>query len=600
MKSILHRNHWEELRNTIFRFPLANAFALSAFTVISFLNHHSHSEQPEWIYKLLAIILLGLPGFIASELFEEANQIRIRRKWYSKVLMLAYLIWQFYALPNQLQESHIIGLVIKFFILNLLVSFSGYLNKRLVVYFWQFNKNLFFRLLQTVLYAAVLYLGLAGAILAMEKLFLITWPDTIYVDTFFLLVFVFGTLFFTAGIPQSLDAPVFYPSGLKVFVQFVLVPLVLVYILILYGYGIKISLLWELPSGWVANLVLASGVASFLTVLLVWPISTHQENRWTRVFNKWIFKILIPLVGLMILALYQRVNQYGWTEERFLVAIGSAFLLVNCFYFGFWKNKNIKVIPISLALFLGLSVFGPWNIFRLSRKDQVERLKEILSRNHLMENGKWVVARQNNIAEKDLKQIENQLQYLYQHFGTRPFENGFLDEKWLRSWNEKTIKKEGDFVSLAMEHLKLDFNNQIHWSYTDENQLKYARFGNPTKGQLITPKLECIEFGQKSYLLVDSAQKIYSNLMNSEISFSLKKNSKLVLKGKNQSQAIDLHDFANKGWEIKMDEMGEIPEKSLELDGKKIKFQITNLQIQGQKSGKEVMGLTGRIYILED
>ncbi len=600
MKSFISKNLINDLKINLIRFPLVNACAWVAFSIICFFIHNIPSEPPPWTIKLLAVVLLGLPGFMATELFEEANRIRIRRRWYSKVLMLGWLIWQYFSLPDQMYSSHVAGLVLKFMVLLLLVSFAGYLNKRMVAYFWQFNKGLFFRLMQTVFYSGVLFLGISAAILAMEHLFLIQWPRTIYAYILSFFVFVFGPLFFTAGIPQSLDAPVFYPSGLKVFVQSVLVPLVLLYFIILYGYGIRIIWLWSFPGGWVAYLVLVSGVSAIVSVLLVWPISSKPTHPLTGFFNAWILKALIPLLGLMGLALYQRVQQYGWTEDRFLVAIFSVFLLINSAYLGFSNNKNIKIIPVSLALLLVLAFTGPWNIFLLSEKSQLQRLTDILERNQLTEKGQWQAAKRNDIPGKDLEQIENQIQYLYQHFGRRPFEKGLLDKKLLNNWSQKVKKGQGDFVSLAMEQLKLDNAHQIHRDEYEDESTKYASFGQQGKGGRITPNLEMLEFGSESYLLLDSADQVYSSLLDTEVRFRLKRKSVLELEIKGQSANFDLHNLASKGWETENSGEAEVftfPPAQNDLG---IVLQITSAQIQQKEKSKEIISVMGRVFITKN
>jgi hypothetical protein len=356
-------------------------------------------------------------------------------------------------------------------------------------------------------------------------------------------------------------------------------------------------LLAELPSGWVANLVLASGVASFLTFLLVWPISNHQENSWTRIFNKWIFKILIPLVFLMILALYQRVNQYGWTEDRFLVAIGSLFLLFNCLYFGFWKNKNLKLIPISLAIFLGFSVFGPWNIFKLSRQNQTERLLAILSRNQLLQNGKWIAAQRNDLPAEDIEEIQNQLIYLFQHFGFQPFEGGLLDSKFLSEWKNEKKNKNADFVYELMKEKKLDTEFQIkRLIEISGGSPHYIQFGQKGKGQMLSPELELLEFGQRHYLLIDSSETLQSELLNCDFKFSFIRNI-LLISGNGKNAEMNLKNLVQQIGN--QDSTGELPEMIANFEQGKMIVQITALQWEQSGNARDVISVIGRAFILK-
>jgi predicted Na+-dependent transporter len=65
---------------------------------------------------------------------------------------------------------------------------------------------------------------------------------------------IFNTWFFLAGIPldlEEIDKEVKYEKVIKLFAQFVLIPVTSIYLLILYAYEIKILFDWELPNGWV-------------------------------------------------------------------------------------------------------------------------------------------------------------------------------------------------------------------------------------------------------------------------------------------------------------------------------------------------------------
>ena len=51
-------------------------------------------------------------------------------------------------------------------------------------------------------------------------------------------------------------------------IQFILIPLVGLYLLILYVYGLQILFTWELPKGGLTYLILSFSIAGMLAVLL--------------------------------------------------------------------------------------------------------------------------------------------------------------------------------------------------------------------------------------------------------------------------------------------------------------------------------------------
>jgi hypothetical protein len=137
------------------------------------------------------------------------------------------------------------------------------------------------RILTSVLYSGVLYLGLAAAIAATRFLFNLTFEYKIYSTLFVWIAGIYNTLYFLSGIPANttgLQSEQSYPKGLKVFTQYVLIPLATVYLVILLAYEVKILFQWHLPKGYVSNLILGYAVFGLLAILLVYPLREQEEN----------------------------------------------------------------------------------------------------------------------------------------------------------------------------------------------------------------------------------------------------------------------------------------------------------------------------------
>ena len=231
--------------------------------------------------------------------------------------------------------------VLQFFVLNLalhlLVSFAGFIPK---LYnqneFWEFNKQLFIRILTAGLYSGFLFGGLALAITAVQNLFNVELNNNIYGYLFFIIAGIFNTLFFLAGIPDlnySKSLELNYPKGLKNFTQFVLMPLISIYLIILISYEAKILVLFTLPIGWVSYLVLVFSIFGILSFLLIYPIAKDDGNLWMKTFNRWFYFLLIPLLGLLFWAILYRVFLYGFSFDRYYVLALSVWLSIVVFYF---------------------------------------------------------------------------------------------------------------------------------------------------------------------------------------------------------------------------------------------------------------------------
>lgn len=275
-------------------------------------------------------------------------------------------------------------------IIHLLVSFVPYLNSKELNGFWNYNKILFLRLCASVLYSVFIYIGLVLALLAVDNLFHLDVDSKLYFELYIVIIGLFNTWFFISGIPKSLDdleQNQEYPKGLKIFTQYVLLPLLILYLLILYSYATKIIINWDWPKGWVSYLVSGVSILGFFNVLLIYPYGKLKENEWINKFTKLFYYSLIPLTILLFIAIFFRVNDYGITIKRYSVILLGVWIFLVCFYFIF-KKDNIKFIPITLAILLLLSSFGPWGMFSVSEKSQIERLKIILEDNNILMNGK--------------------------------------------------------------------------------------------------------------------------------------------------------------------------------------------------------------------
>lgn len=250
--------------------------------------------------------------------------------------------------------------------------------------FWGYNKTLFLNFLISALYSAVLFFGLSIALLSIDNLLGFDIKDVRYLQLWFILVGIFNTFFFLARVPKIGEfepSVTEYPKALKVFVQYVLIPIVTIYILILYSYLVKIIVQWELPTGWVANLVLSFSIAGIFSLLLLHPIKDEAKNNWIRLYSKLYYIGLVPLVVLLFISIGTRISEYGVTINRFYVATLAVWLAGVVLYFILSKSKNIKVIPISLALIaLGIT-FGPLSTFSVSERSQLGRITETLKKN---------------------------------------------------------------------------------------------------------------------------------------------------------------------------------------------------------------------------
>lgn len=372
-------------QKTILRFPLETITAICG-TIFAILNiRQDYTNYSEFYLKAIMSCSLCLVWFFSASLFFGAKQknniIRFAVSLVFSVPLIAF-VFNFGERVSDVETQ-------QFFVLNLalhlLVSFAGFIPREYnQEEFWEFNKQLFLRILTSGLYSVVLYAGLALAFLAVDQLFKVEFDSKIYGYLFFVIAGIFNTIFFLNGVPETnnkeFPLQLVYPKGLKNFTQFVLLPLISIYLVILICYEAKILITLSLPVGWVSYLVLAFAIVGILSFLLVHPIANENGNLWMRTFNRWFYFLLIPLLALLFWAILYRINLYGFTHERYYVLLLSIWLAVVVGYFLISKHPKIKFIPISMCLAGLFSIVGPQSADSVSKYSQLSRFESLLQK----------------------------------------------------------------------------------------------------------------------------------------------------------------------------------------------------------------------------
>jgi len=375
---------WLHTLKVFLRFPLQVFLTIIATCICWYLidvKNYRGALQIN-LSKFLFISNLALTLLLASDLFAEAKKYNPTRKWILRFLALLICVGLYFTLNPSQNEADIYRFILLGFAFHLLASFSPFIGNNNLTGFWHYNKILFLRFLTAVLYSVVLYAGLAIALAAIDGLFDVTVNYQIYLKLLALVGICFTTVFFLAGLPDDFDAlnsNQTYPKGLKIFTQYVLIPLVTIYLAILLVYEIKIILSWQLPKGLVSTLILGYAVFGILSLLLIYPIKNNDGNGWMKLFSRFFYVMMLPLVVLLILAIVKRVGSYGITEPRYYLIILALWLTAITIYFLLSKNKNIKIIPISLCILAILSIYGPQSAFSVSKISQISRLKNLMS-----------------------------------------------------------------------------------------------------------------------------------------------------------------------------------------------------------------------------
>ncbi len=307
-------------------------------------------------------------------------------------------------------------------IFHLLAAVLPIINKRNSNAVWQYNQTLFIRSFTTALYCGVLFLGLAGALLALDQLFGVQVKGHYYAYLWFGLLGIGGTLIFVSGVPeniQQLDDKEDFPKPLKAFSQYVLLPLVLIYLVILYAYSGQILIKWQLPVGWVSNMILSFSVAGMLALLLLYPFGA--KDKWIHTYTRGYYIALLPLLILLYIAAGIRIQEYGFTILRYSLLGLSVWLTFISIFMIVTKNRYIYLIPISLAAVAAVVWFLPGaNAWAVSQRSQTNRLQNQLKEIGIIKNNQ--LQKDVILSDSISSAIFEDVDYLFQNHGVTGLE----------------------------------------------------------------------------------------------------------------------------------------------------------------------------------
>ena len=276
------------------------------------------------------------------------------------------------------------------------------------------------RMIGVLLYGIALFAGLALALAAVNTLFELHWEGKIYAH-------VFGWIFLAL-------VPWVVVGGLDDYVRpgddasqvagvahrmsaFLIPPLLAVYFIILYAYGVRIAVTGEVPKNLLSPLVIAAGTLAAIALLLFDP---RNDSRATMRPLRLAAPLFIPPALLGMWALTQRLDQYGWTEFRALrlvvLATFAILAAIGTMHVVRRRAFPLHLLPATLAIVLMLAAIGPWSVMAVSRRSQQDRLADALENAGFTRTGERVRA-DSTVAHHIYEQVRSTASYLQRNHG---------------------------------------------------------------------------------------------------------------------------------------------------------------------------------------
>ena len=389
------------------RFPLATFFAFVFILMVSIkmsfqFDHSSVNIYDNVMEKIAFIAFFGFFLLLALRL--------MTKNIFVSLLGVLILVGFYFYLPESLKEHIFRGQkdVTYSLVLVGLLSFiivAPFIRHRATNReFFEWLKHFLYTILITAIISIVFFSILNIVIEILSGLFEISvdYQYRKYIS-FFSFVFLAPYLFLSLLTKEPRVLPVkAYNRVEEIFFKYILTGLFIVYFIIIYVYLGKMILLLEYPKGMVSVNIIAFSALALMTYFFWIPLWNEKNSKYKKVI--WI-AILLQVI-LLAVALYLRVDAYGWTFGRLVLASLGLWLFALSLYALFKKEISFRGVFLALPVIIILNLLFASNI---SKGSQQEKLRHLLGSAESFSDESNISLRYN---------ISNTIEYLYGHHGT--------------------------------------------------------------------------------------------------------------------------------------------------------------------------------------
>jgi hypothetical protein len=229
--------------------------------------------------------------------------------------------------------------------------------------------------------------------------------------------------------------------GISVLVNYVLVPMALVYALILHAYAVKIVLDGNLPRNQIGLMVTIFALGGTGAWLIAWPWRETGSRLLRWFVQGWFWLTIVPAI-LLVVAVWERVSAYGVTPERYGLVIVAIWLAIVTLYLAIRRNRaDMRMLLGSFAVLVLIGAGGSWGANGLTISDQFARLSKLLADNKIVGEDQRLVETLPDISSDTKSQIRSLLDTLNKVDGLdrlRPLFAGIANDPFAKGetgWN---------------------------------------------------------------------------------------------------------------------------------------------------------------------
>ncbi len=423
----------DSLKGLVGRFPMTVVFSI---LMLGNLYVYSAVDEDFSFYSSY-FLSMGMVISLFFELWEEevSNKRMIWILWGVAILLALTDATVLYAIEEKMIHLSLDDRSVSLARASIFVALLcgcvciSFLRNRDDIQLWNFGAKLCLALVITMVVTGIMVLGVSLLFWGFSELFSVHIDDVDFIRVLLPFLVLLPVFLFLLRIPLSdkHDDSLLVSDFISGVTRYLFIPLILCYMVVLYGYLFKILFSWELPKGTVTWMVTVMMGGMIIVELLLYPFVVRGDNKFKVKVAKLLPWFMLPLLVLMSVGIGRRVSDYGITPDRLYVILANVWCYLVCFYFIINRNKRILWVPLSFCLFFLLSSAQPFNFFFWTKHVRIKAVTEVVERYApeklpMDECGylRWL----SGLPEKERENVNSSLSYLQKTYSeqiTRPW-----------------------------------------------------------------------------------------------------------------------------------------------------------------------------------
>lgn len=366
-------------------------------------------------YLAVGILLTTVLQLWGEEVKNRHTKLAANAVAHTALLADAAYIYTIYANPSmEIVLSHASAITA----LTLCMFILPFFREKDDIASWNFTLRLLLAGCTSWITGGIMCGGISLLTMAVEQLFNIDLSSKWWSTWFILFMWTLPALLFIGRIPakeEKHDRTPRMSTFMHKSIHYLFLPLLGCYLAVLYGYLAKIIIEWQLPDGWVSNLVSALTFGNIAIAIGLYPLlkqgTSKTDNRIVRILQP----VILPLLALMTVGIARRLSDYGVTVNRLYLLTLNIWFYVVCVGMFLSRVRRVWWIAASFAAFFLITSVLPVNITSFTRNWIHERVETVIKNSY---KGKlpmsedtyfnWITT----LPAEEALQLNSRLQYL--------------------------------------------------------------------------------------------------------------------------------------------------------------------------------------------